>query len=61
VKSATAHRQPVVHNWKKKMIDKLGLTYNIKFELKYSPEEIKNRIENLNLETNILQTSQKKR
>ena len=43
------------------MIDKLGLTYNIKFELKYRPEEIKNRIENLNLETNILRTSPKKR
>ncbi len=43
------------------MIDKLGLTYNMKFELEYSPEEIKNRIENLNLETIILRTSQKKR
>ena len=43
------------------MIDKLGLTYDIEFELKYRPEEIKNRIENLNLETNILRTSSRKR
>ncbi len=43
------------------MIDKLGLTYNIEFELKYNPEEIRNRIENLNLETNVLRISSRKR
>ena len=43
------------------MIDKFGLTYDIEFESKHRPEEIKNRIENLNLETSILRTSSKKR
>jgi hypothetical protein len=43
------------------MIDKLGLTSDIEFDLKYGPEEIKNRIENLKLETNILRTSLRKR
>jgi len=46
---------------RKKMMNKLNLTSDIKFELKYRPEEIRNRIKDLNLESNILRASSKKR
>ena len=40
---------------------KLNLTLDIKFELEYGSEEIRNRIKDLNLESSILRTSSKKR
>ncbi len=43
------------------MVEKLGLTYNLEMELKIGPEEIKNRIEKLKLETNIHQVSSRNR
>ncbi len=43
------------------MTNKLGLTSEIKFELNYGLEIVKNRIENLDLETNIFLTSFDKR
>ena len=43
------------------MTNKLGLTSEIKFELNYGLEVVKNRIENLDFETNIFRTSFDKR